>query len=581
MIASVYYKPDTPSTLIALVVLVLGSPAVHAADSVATHCEALGAQVASWSPHSDTVIESARWIDAGPIALPSMGPAPPRSILAPAHCELIGHLQSRVGMLGQHFEIRFHLRLPKAWNGRFLFQGGGGSNGELGDALGGYSLSAPPALIQGYAVVSQDSGHDNRANSDPSHSGALAFGFDPLARSNYGHASLPLVSDVAQAAVKQFYGTPAQHRYFVGCSKGGEEAMAVAQQYADRFDGIVAGAPGMSLPRAALAEAWDTQQFARLIPHATGQPPSFQGLHSVFGDADFALVHLAILEACDALDGVKDGLVSNPRKCTSARVVPALRRHACATAEAPDCLAPAKIEALIAVVGGPKDSRGHALYSEWAWDPGIGEPGWRAWTIGGSSGMPPALNVVLGAASLASVFTVEPQALPADPQKLFEWQLAFDLGHDGGKIYATDKRFTHSGWEDNSARSANLDGLRQHGGKLLVWHGVADPVFSIKDTEAWWQEAHQRYGGGERQFLRFFAVPGMNHCGGGETTGTFDVLASIVTWVEQEQAPDEIKAQAGSDTPWPGRERPLCAWPKSAQFKGSGDLERAESFACR
>jgi len=163
---------------------------------------------------------------------------------------------------------------------------------------------------------------------------------------------------------------------------------------------------------------------------------------------------------------------------------------------------------------------------------------------------------------------------------LFDWQLAFDLGRDAGRIHATDEQFAHSAWEDNSARSANLDGLRRHGGRLLVWHGVADPVFSAKDTMAWWHEVDDRYKGAQSQFLRFFPVPGLNHCGGGAGTGEFDALAALVQWVEHGDAPTRLVARAGKDTPWPGRERPLCAWPEVARYRGKGSLESADSFVC-
>ena len=231
-------------------------------------------------------------------------------------------------------------------------------------------------------------------------------------------------------------------------------------------------------------------------------------------------------------------------------------------------------------MGGPHDAKGHALYSDWSWDPGIAEMGWRVWKIGAPGGAPPALNVVLGASSLASVFTVPPTALPANPQALFNWQLGFDLDRDADRIYATDAQFSHSAWEDNSARSADLDQLRARGGRLLVWHGVADPVFSVRDTIAWWQEVHDRYHGKESQFVRLFPVPGLNHCGGGPATGEFDALLTLVQWVEHGTAPEQIIARAGQATPWPGRERPLCAWPKFAHYRGKGSLEQADSFAC-
>jgi feruloyl esterase len=152
------------------------------------------------------------------------------------------------------------------------------------------------------------------------------FGFDAKARANYGHASLPLVADAAKALVKQFYGSPIRFSYFVGCSKGGEEGMAFAQRYPAEFDGIAASAPGMSLPRAAVEEAWDTQALASAID-SPGNPSTdrhLAELASTLSDADLALVRDAVLGACDADDGVKDGIVGDFSKCTTAKVQPAL-----------------------------------------------------------------------------------------------------------------------------------------------------------------------------------------------------------------------------------------------------------------
>ena len=199
----------------------------------------------------------------------AMPMAPP--VTLPAHCELTGAMQERIGVDGQHYAIRFHLRLPLRWNGKFLFEGGGGTEGDLGSAIGATTPGAPPAIAQGYAVVSQDSGHDNATNSVPSRGGNVAFGFDPEARANYGGASLRLVAQTAKAIIHSYYGRLPQHSYFLGCSKGGQEGMVFAQRFPDEFDGIVAGAPGFSLPRAAVAEAWDTQAFGNLVTH-TGVP---------------------------------------------------------------------------------------------------------------------------------------------------------------------------------------------------------------------------------------------------------------------------------------------------------------------
>ena len=501
----------------------------RAAESVvmsdgSTRCSTLTEQMAGKFPNASTRIVSAVFIPKGPI--PTGGASSAMPLTAPGHCEVIGIAQPRTGTYQQQYAIRFHLRLPTQWNGRFFFQGGGGSNGVIGDALGSYSPAAAPALMQGFAVVSQDSGHDNHLNDDPSKGGTLVFGFDPQARANYGHASLPLVAHAAKALVKQFYGTPARYSYFVGCSKGGEEGLAFAERYPDEFDGIAASAPGMSLPRAAVEAAWDTQSLAM----GAGKPVdrttfSAAQLAGTFTPADLGLVRDAVLATCDTDDGLQDGIVGAFEQCTASRVRPQLLARQCPAEKTEGCLSVAQIDAITRLLGGAHDSHGRSLYSMWPWDAGIAGMGWRAWKLGTVDGRPPSLNVTLGGASLASVFTTPPTALSADPMHLLDFLLDFDFDRDAPRIYATNAQFPRSAWDDNSARSSDLRAFRARHGKLIMSHGVSDPVFSINDTLAWWHEVDQRSGGQAAGFVRVFPVPGMNHCGGGPATDQFDLLA--------------------------------------------------------
>jgi feruloyl esterase len=560
-----------PSTLAAEPV-----PTAAGGASTASHCEALAREMDRRWPDASTRVETTRWVPAGPLPAGAGGGAA-APLMFPAHCELVGSLQQRVGEGGQHYAIRFHLRLPSNWNGRLLFQGGGGSNGVLGEALGAYSPAAAPALQQGFAVVSQDSGHDNASNNDPARGGVLVFGFDEPARANYGHASLPLVARAAKSAATQFYGAAAHHSYFVGCSKGGAEGMALAQRYADEFDGIAANAPGFSLPRAAVAQAWDTQSLAL----AAGSPVTVAGLAHGVTSADLALVREAVLAACDADDGLKDGIVGDFARCTAERVKPQLDARICSGQQATGCLGATQAVALRRLLGGAHDSQGKALYSDWAWDTGIAAPGWRAWKLGNENGPPPALNVILGGASLASDFTTPPTPVSADPQSLLDFVLRFDFDRDVQKLYATNALFPRSAWEDISARSSDLGEFTRRKGRMIVVQGVSDPVFSIHDTLAWLGEVEQRNRGQAAQFVRVFPVPGMTHCGGGNATDQYDVLAPLVKWVEQGDAPDSLPATAGATTPWPGRTRPLCPYPKVARYRGSGSTEAAANFSCQ
>jgi hypothetical protein len=530
-------------------------------------CAALAARVPQGAPVAGLVVTAARWQAGGTPVATREG-----TIAAPPHCLVEGYFGERPGLVGGPYRIAFRMRLPAAWNGRFLYTGGGGSNGVVGDALGFNGIGNTPGLMRGYAVIAQDSGHDNSRNMLPDHGGDLVFGHDPQARRDYGFASLKPSYDVGRHVIRAFYGRDSSTNLFWGCSKGGQEGMAFAQRFPDAFDGILAMAPGFALPRAALAEAWGTQALAGVL-RDRGQVPTVAGLKTVFTQAQSTLISQAVLAACDGLDGARDGMVGAVGQCTTARVLPELRRRQCAPGATGACLEPGQIAALERLMAGPRNRAGKALYASWPWDAGVGLPGWRLWTMGLDKG-PPALNVVLGAGSLAAVFTTPPAALGPDPEKLLAWQLAFDFDRDAPRIYAVAPPFTESAWFDVGMHATDLSAFRAHGGKLIVPHGMSDPVFSANDTIAWWNAVDRGDRGHAADFVRVFPIPGMNHCGGGPATDRFDGLGALEHWVLDHQAPQAIPASAGPDTPWPGRERPLCPYPSRAVPAGSG-------FACR
>ena len=545
-------------------------------SSAAERCAALATVKSQW-PDPTTRIEQSAWrADGSQVPLP-MGPP----ITLPAHCELTGVMQERVGVDGQHYAIHFHLRLPVRWNGKFFFEGGGGTEGELGSAIGQIAPGVAPAIAQGYAVVSQDSGHDNKTNSVSSRGGPVAFGFDPEARADYGGASLKPVAEAAKAIIRSYYGQSPARSYFVGCSKGGQEAMVFAQRFPKEFDGIIAGDPGFSLPRAAVAEAWDTQAFARLVAPTGAKSFDPKLLPTSFSDAQFQVAREAVLAVCDADDGVKDGITAAFESCTWRRVEPELKRGVCSPTKAAPCLTEGQIDALRRVYAGPKDSKGKSLYSDWPLDAGIGSDGWRIWKIGPVTGGFPGINVAMGGPALAAIFTAPPTALEANPTAALDYDLQFDFDRDASKIYAIQPPFDHSAWTDISARSPHLEKFRVRDGKMIVFQGASDPVFSLNDTLAWYRDVEKLNSGSAAGFVRVFPVPGMAHCSGGPATDEFDAFGALVNWVEKGVAPDRIEAKAGPNTPWPGRTRPLCPYPESAQYKGSGSIEDAANFVCR
>ncbi len=525
-------------------------------------------------------------------ATPVNGPANASSAAGlPSHCELFGKMEEHAGPNGQTYAIRFHMRLPADWNGRFFFQGGGGSNGVVGTATGNLmGAQSKTALGLGYAVVSQDSGHDNAANNDPKLQGTATFGWDPEARRNYGYASIGSVTIVAKAIIRTFYGRSPTYSYFVGGSKGGQEAFMAAQRFGREFDGILAGYPGFRLATAASAgEMWDDQAFAAASRQAgaigtDGQPL----LNKSFSDEDLAIVSRAVLDACDTLDGLKDGMVFAFTQCTTARVRPLLAQATCAGPKTDGCLSEAQIAALVRVFEGARDPTGKLLYATWPWDAGVGGPapggyfrGWRTWKIGTyEANVNTAANVILAVGTVSAVFTSPPTPVAADPTSATNYALGLDVTATEAASHVEWGPRQESAVDFMNADSHDLSAFSRHGGRLLIFHGVSDPVFSINDTIAWLNAVDAAEKGRAARFVRLFAIPGMTHGGGGPSTDQVDFFSALVMWTEHGTAPESFVAVARAGTNWPGRTRLLCAYPKIGRYLG-GDTEKARSFSCR
>jgi len=520
---------------------------------------------------------------------------------APEHCEVIGAIDQRVSQVdGQPYAIKFHLRMPTAWNQKFFFSGGGGTNGNLGTATG-------PQLQQGYAVVSTDAGHDNAVNTSVV-AGANEFGFDPQARNDYGYNAYDQVTRKAKVLIAKFYGNSPQRSYFVGCSEGGREGLMFSQRFPTYFDGVVAGNPGMDLPKAAVAEAWDSQAFARAARATT--PFGNPDLASSFTNTELATVGNAILAACDAADGLVDGMVNNPAAC---HFDPAVLGPA-----GSHVLSGAQVTALEDVFRGAKDSKGRDLYAGWFWDPGIAAFGWRQWKIGPiAPGFPlpgnSAINVTLGGGALPFIFTTPPNSRtggtdlapstviatssPLGPgtagfgDAYVPWVLGFNMDTDAPKIFKETHVYKESAMDFMGTSGTDYRKFRNRGSKLIVYSGQADPVFSSKYHIRWYNELVEKNGGlaATKKFARLFVVPGMNHCGGGIATDQFDMLTPLVDWVEHGVAPDNVVARVNPannqlailNTPVPTtRSRPLCPYPRYARYNGAGSIDDAASFRC-
>ena len=561
--------------------------AALAADAPAPSDETCQALARAAFPDPTTAIISATARSAGPIGAASpFGPAP----TAPAHCHLIGKMQERKGANGQTYAVRFQVRLPAAWNGRLFFEGGGGSDGVLGAGVGSLMGGEPGnALERGYAVVTNDSGHDNAVNRDPERQGVVTFGWDPEARRNYGGAVIGPVVRAAKAAVKAYYGKPPALTYFAGGSKGGQEAMMAAQRFPEEFDAVLVGYPGFRLAYAGGVEQMSVAQAFGQAAKAMGMltPEGLPLAGKSFSDDDLLLVSGAVLKACDELDGLKDGMVENYTGCTTARVFPVPSELLCKGAKTPDCLLPDQIAAMRKVQDGARGKDGRLLYSDWPWDPGIAartaqgvSQGWRQWKMGPyASPTNSGLSVTLGGASASAVFTSPPTAVADTPAALARYAFGVDIEQNWAKTQVKWGPFNESAVDFMNAEATDLSRFTKRGGKILIYHGVADPVFSLNDTIRWVQAVDRREGGKADRFLRLYAVPGMNHGGGGPATDQFAAFDALVAWREQGVAPGSLTATARPGSPWPGRTRLLCPYPQQARYV-SGDSERAQSFHC-
>jgi len=416
-------------------------------------------------PGSDLQISKAEKIAlAAPGTLRLSPSAPPLSVAMPAYCRIEGAFERRIGVGGKSYALGFALALPDDWNGRFLFQGGGGLNGTINPPFGAQAAADTPALARGFAVVSTDSGHKG-AGFDP------AFMQDQIAALNFAQGSVGKVTRVAKQIVAAYYGRSARYSYFDGCSTGGREAMLSAQRYPEEFDGIIAGAPAMETGRSNIGLKWAAAAYNRAAPaDASGTPLPAQ----LLSKSDKHLLMSRLLLDCDALDGQKDGLIFNFGAC---RFDPAELK--CNGPKTDTCLSAAQADAVRIAFAGPRSSGGIQVYPAFPYDGGIAAEG---------SGIPGLLNgptIPVGGPNTAKIMDVD-AAVAADRA---------------------------NGVQDlvDTADWTNLSSFFGRGGKILFYHGLSDPWFSALQTLKYYQNLAATNGGAEavRASSRIFLVPGM------------------------------------------------------------------------
>jgi feruloyl esterase len=283
------------------------------------------------------------------------GPAKLASGL-PAYCSVKGVIDKRIGAGGKTYGIEFALALPDQWSGRFLLMGGGGLNGSVALPIGPVAAGAVPALARGFAVVSHDSGHEGAVFDD-------SFAKDQRAALDFAESSIRTVTLAAKAITSAYYGRPVAHSYMTGCSTGGREGMLAIERYPELFDGVVIGAPAMMTGNSNLGIEYTQVLLNRISPlSADGKPDVTQLLTA---DVRKTLVN-GLLDQCDALDGLKDGMIENVAACHFA---PA--KLVCAKGQTSGCISEALAHTLDTAFAGPKDKAGYPIYAPVPFDTGI------------------------------------------------------------------------------------------------------------------------------------------------------------------------------------------------------------------
>lgn len=529
---------------------------------LASSCEGLSSLLTA----KNTVIDSIETVAKGGLKLASSD--------VEEHCLVKGKMYERVGEVdGKAYAIGFEMRLPKQWNGRFLYQGNGGLDGAVKTAegaLGGGPITG--ALLQGFAVISSDAGHSR---------GIPTFAYDPQARLDYGYQAVAKLTPMAKTVIHQMYGRGPDRSYFAGCSNGGRHAMVAATRYANDYDGILVGAPGYRLPLAAVASIAGAQVYAS-IPDTDKAD-----LKTAFTLAERTTVSKAILAKCDGLDGVSDGMIQDFRACQTAfslqNDVPT-----CKAERDGACLTHPQKDAVDTIFKGVTTSDGKRFYSSFPYDAGINNSDHMMWEY--------TAPIQRDSGAVAMIFNTPPVALKDHSIRNFNgenfvWQANID--DLAKKVSTTSSVYKESAMDFMTPPNPeDMSALRDSGGKIMVYHGVSDAIFSVQDTEAWYQALNAKNNGHASDFAQFYPVPGMGHCRGGQATDQFDMLTPLVAWVEKGEKPTQVIATArGEGNPggvneelpvsWSAtRTRPLCPYPSVATYDGKGNVESAKSFAC-
>ncbi|ARN19594.1 hypothetical protein A4W93_06510 [Piscinibacter gummiphilus] len=414
-------------------------------------------------------------------------------------------------------DIRAEAWLPYTWNGKLLSYGGGGFSGGIAQSEGLMNASS----AQGYATATSDLGHAVSATARWAHR-------QPDKVDDFGHRANHEIAFAVKQLIEIFYKAPVRHAYFQGCSGGGREALMEVSRYPEDYDGVIAGSPAMNFGEIMAQMIWNSQILATAPTLHTKLPA----------------VHQAVLQACDRLDGVDDGVLENPTQC---RFDPAVLR--CKVFDTAACLNAAELSALRKLYDGPRLATGEHLIA----GPALGSEGagWVMSSIMTSIGGPEYYRWLVH----------------GDPR----WDATrFDLDRDYPLARSRTGHITDSS-------SGDIDAFVQRGGKLILYHGWADTLISAHNTVRYHETVRNKLGPRTDDSVRLFMAPGMPHCGEGA-----DMLQALEDWVERGQAPQRV-ILATRTSSWVGTRaatHPLCPWPQAARYNGQGSTRDADNFTC-
>lgn len=463
------------------------------------------------------------------------------------HCKV-------AGVIGP--EIHFELLLPEEWNGKFVMGGGGGFVGSVVNISLLYG-----SLQRGYATVGTDTGHQ-------AHSLDASWALNNLERIvNFGHQAVHRTAVTAQALTSAYYGRAASKNYFIGCSRGGGQALMEAQRYPEDFDGIVAGAPAYN---------WTHELGARnaWVNQAMYPNPDYLSV-AVIGPEKTQLIGKAVMEQCDSLDGLEDGILNNPLQCNFD-----VSSLACDTDKTDACLTEKEVAAAKRIYEDLHDKEGFIFHGM---PPGgeLSPLGWTLWLTGGLDHQVDVANFQEGART-ASDFPA-----PVTPSAHFAFGngvMKFLVYHDPDWNYAN---YTFETFRSDvatvaptlNATNPDLTAFRKRGGKLLMWTGWGDMALSPLGTIDYFEQVLKHDASASKD-VRLIMMPGVDHCAGGVGPSWVNYLDEIDKWVETGDAPEQMTAYWLNDQMQPDGSRLACAYPKYVKYDGNGDPRDVSSFSC-